>query len=103
MLTETVCTKVLQSEVWKLWSADTIVKMQLENQFPVVPSDLLMAAIRQALQLKDTVTEDAIPGLIQDGTIGTLYMQRFSKDRPSLKWMVAQIPKNCAYSVVKPI
>jgi len=101
MLTETVCKKVLDSEVWKLWPSDTIVKMQVENGFKVVPDDLLLAALRQTLKLKDTVTEDDIKKFVIDGTIGTLYMQRFSKERPTLKWMVAQIPKNCAYSIVK--
>ena len=101
MLTETVCKKVLESDVWKLWTADTIVKMQIENRHQVVPNDLLLAALRQTLQLKDTVTEDDIKKFVKDGTIGTLYMQKFSKNRPTLKWMVAQIPKNCAYSIVK--
>lgn len=101
MLTETVCNRVLHSEVWKLWTATTIVKMQVENAFQLVPEDLFYAASRQTFKINDTVKEEDFPGIIENGTIGRMYMQHFGGDRPSLKWVIAQIPKNCAYSIVK--
>ena len=75
--------------------------MQVENAFQLVPEDLFFAALRQDLKITDAVVEEDFPKLIENGTIGALYMKKFAKDRPTLKWVIAQIPKNCAYSIVK--
>ncbi len=60
-----------------------------------------MNAIRQSLKINDTVAEQDILKLIMDGTIVNLYLEKFSNDRPSLKWMLSLIPKNCTYFRVK--
>lgn len=95
MLIKTVCNKVLESQAWKLWQADVIVKMQIENGYTLVPEEVFTAALKQIFNIEDA------SALYVSGALTNLYMQRFGNDRPNLKWMLKQIPKSCAYSLVK--
>jgi hypothetical protein len=52
MLNITTCTKIRDSELIKTWSAEWIVRMQIENQFEIVPQDLFINALTHVFDLK---------------------------------------------------
>lgn len=52
MLNEITCSNILNSDIYKIWSADTIVRFQVENAYPVVPDELFIDALKISFNLE---------------------------------------------------
>jgi hypothetical protein len=60
MLNKVTSENILNSEVWKLWGAERIVRLQFETAYPVVPHDVFVNACKIVFntdQLPATVAE----------------------------------------------
>jgi hypothetical protein len=92
MLNEVTCSNILNSDIHKIWSADTIVRFQVENAYKVVPDELFIEAVKISFNLKEQPENIAhiIPA----------YKQRWPKPL-TLKEMLVQLPKKFYLTRVK--
>jgi hypothetical protein len=92
MLNVTTCTNILNSDIWKIWSADTIVRFQMESAYPVVPNELFADSLKIVFN---------IPELPPDiSHLFPAYKQRWPNPL-TLKEILAQLPQKFYMSRVK--
>lgn len=92
MLNITTCEKIRNSDIWKTWSADWILRMQAENGYEIVPNDVLSNAILISLSLKEP---PANPGVLME-----MYKQKYPQPL-TLKKMLEPLPKSFYMQRVK--
>jgi len=92
MLNEVTCSNILNSDIWKIWSPDTIVRFQVESAFPLVPDQLFADALKMVFNLKE-LHENLVH-------IVPLYKQRWPVPL-TLKEFLIQLPKSFYMTRVK--
>ena len=94
MLNITTCTKILNSDIWKTWSADWITRMSFENKFQLVPEEILEKSLIITFNMTGR-PQDAMPGSLK-----LLYENKGFKPL-TLKEMLASLPKSFYMQRVK--
>jgi hypothetical protein len=92
MLNRVTCDKILASDISKSWGAGSIVRMQVENMYPLVSEELFMDSIKMVFDIKD------LPGDLS--TLMPAYRSKWPNPL-SLKEMLAYLPKKFYMGRVK--
>ena len=94
-LTKIFCQKIYDTEIWKTWKMDYVVRLQLQSSFSILPKEVFENYLKIVFNLKE------IPDPPNYGpVIVTNYKQKWGNPL-TLKEIVSWVPKSFLYNIVK--